>query len=323
VARGERIPQSLYKLDPGQVTAVKEFLKAGKPVLAAFGPVNEPANPREPPDLAPDGLEALFTELGFHLSRQTVLFNAESKAFAERRSGLLVLGANVEIPPVKFDWEPGAGLPSGRPPAEEGKPNPIRESLRLMARSVGKNQALDLRVRHPRPVYYDAGKGKKLPFEPEFMMSDEKSWNEDQPYPTPQRTPRYEPGAADFGKGSLDEKRRGPFPIGVAVETTLPASWYADNKDAKPATVRVAALGHGGIFLGNSLSPAREKLLLDTCNWLLGRDDLLTKADHVWQYPRVLLSSSRNSLWQWGTRLGLPVLFVYLGLVVLLVRRLR
>jgi hypothetical protein len=33
--------------------------------------------------------------------------------------------------------------------------------------------------------------------------------------------------------------------------------------------------------------------------------------------------SREEQLWLWGTRLGLPVLFAYLGLVVLLVRRLR
>ena len=39
--------------------------------------------------------------------------------------------------------------------------------------------------------------------------------------------------------------------------------------------------------------------------------------------PYLPLADSESALWQWGTRLGLPVLFVYLGLVVLLVRRLR
>ena len=74
---------------------------------------------------------------------------------------------------------------------------------------------------------------------------------------------------------------------------------------------------------GPSLSPAKEKLFLDVCNWLLGRDDLLTRDNQVWQYPRVALGTNEQALWLWGTRLGLPVLFVYLGLVVLLVRRRR
>ena len=109
----------------------------------------------------------------------------------------------------------------------------------------------------------------------------------------------------------------------MAVQTTLPADWYSGDANAKPATVRVAAIGHGGVFMGQTLTPAREKLLLDTCNWLLGRDDLLAKADQQWQYPRATLTATQRSLWEWGTRLGLPVLFVYLGVVVLMVRRLR
>jgi len=87
--------------------------------------------------------------------------------------------------------------------------------------------------------------------------------------------------------------------------------------------VRVAVIGHGGVFIGNTLPAVKEKLLLDVCNWLLGRDDLLAKAEHRWQYPRVTLADSQQALWQWGTRLGLPLLFAYLGLVVLMVRRLR
>ena len=39
--------------------------------------------------------------------------------------------------------------------------------------------------------------------------------------------------------------------------------------------------------------------------------------------PRVNLSPMGYSLWLWGTRLGLPLLFVYIGLVVLMVRRIE
>jgi hypothetical protein len=136
--------------------------------------------------------------------------------------------------------------------------------------------------------------------------------------------PRFEPPKPDDPtKGTLDEERRGPFPIGVAIETKLPADWYADTKNAPPATVRIAAIGNGAIFSGATLSPAREELALDTCNWLLGRDDLLPRADRVWQFPRVKLSDREHTLWHWGAWLGLPILFAYFGLVVLMIRRLR
>jgi hypothetical protein len=327
VARGEAIPNRVYRLDDAQVAGIKDFLKAGKPVLACFGPINESPNRMmgaDPFSAGPDKLEDALAEMGIKMGRQTVLFNVESKSFAERRGGLLVLGANVEVPPVEFDWKPGVGRPLSMAKVDEHpNPNPIRESMRLTARSLGKEQPLELRVRHPRPVYFEAPPGVELSFDPEFMMTSAASWNEPSPFPTPQRTPRYEPPKADdFTKGTLDEKRRGPFPCGVAVETMLPTAWYAD-KDAKPAKVRAAAIGQGGVFIGPTLSPVKEKLLLDTCNWLLGRDDLLTNDAHKWQFPRVALSDRDRALWQWGARLGLPVLFAYLGIVVLLVRRLR
>jgi hypothetical protein len=89
--------------------------------------------------------------------------------------------------------------------------------------------------------------------------------------------------------------------------------------------------------------------MLNTCNWLLGRDDRLPRDDpkHRWAYPRVQLESPQalwhwgsqadpadeqerdrqrrvqQELWHWGTQVGLPALFLYLGLVVLLVRRMR
>jgi hypothetical protein len=43
----------------------------------------------------------------------------------------------------------------------------------------------------------------------------------------------------------------------------------------------------------------------------------------TWQYPRVEMSSENKELWHWGAFLGLPGLFVYIGLVVLMLRRLR
>ena len=123
------------------------------------------------------------------------------------------------------------------------------------------------------------------------------SWNDDNPFPSRERTPRYEQAKDDPNKGTVDEKRRGPFPIGIAVETTTPAAWYEASPDAsapggheKPTSIRIAAIGHGGVFVGNELSPAKETLLLNTCNWLLGRDDRLPRAEPVWQYPRVALS---------------------------------
>jgi len=75
--------------------------------------------------------------------------------------------------------------------------------------------------------------------------------------------------------------------------------------------------------VGPTLPPAKEKLLLDTSNWLLGRDDQLVKQGEPRAYPRVALTEREQTLWNWGAILGLPLLFAYLGLVVMLFRRLR
>jgi hypothetical protein len=320
----ENISNRFYQLDRSQVDAVRDFLKAGKPVLFCFGPSNE--NPRDQMDqfsIPNDKLEDDLAQLGIKLGKQTILFNVESKSFAERRGGLMIMGANVEVPPVEFDWEAGADQVPGQAEVVNSTPDPIRESLRLTSRSLGKNQSLDLRMRHPRPVYYVPTSGSSLPYDPTFMMSNSQCWNEAQPFPTRERTPRYEPSkTGSLGGNSLDEPRHGPFPIGVALETTVPKDWYTD-KDSRPVNVRVAAIGQGGVFVGKTLTPAKEKLLLDVSNWLLGRDDLLTKGNDPWQYPRVSLTETQEKLWQWGTRLGMPVLFAYLGLIVLMVRRLR
>ena len=161
-------------------------------------------------------------------------------------------------------------------------------------------------------------------FEPEFLLTSKDAWNDDQPFPTRERTPRLErPEPDNPSIGTADEKRRGPFSIGVAVNAPVPSDWPANPVD-KPRTVRpVAAIGHGHLFVGPELSPAKEKLLLNTCNWLLGREDRMPTEGKSWSYPRVHLEPRDLELWHWGTQLGLPLLFAYLGVVVVMIRRFR
>jgi hypothetical protein len=240
---------------------------------------------------------------------------------------------------------------------------------------------LDLRLQHPRPIYFQSLRGKPG-FEEVFLVTDPAGWNEDNPFPGQNYTPRPPDERGDKARdkpgrdakpvaSAFGEKRRGAFPIGVAVQTKLPIEWYDDrfaaakaaslvlasresagalafgaaaeslvpaedfakagNSTANPATVRVAVIGHGGLFLTpdpdpsrRELTPAKEKLLLYTVNWLLNRNERLPKDDAgVWQYPRVHLSPRDEEIWHWATFAGLPLLFAYLGLVVLLVRRRR
>jgi hypothetical protein len=326
VAANDRISSVLYKLDDAQVAAIKDFMTAGKPVFACFGPANTPPDEAmrfaqiAPP--GPDGLEELLQSLGIRFGKETVLFTAESKAFAERRTGLLFAGADIQVPPIEFEPLPDAARTIVQRETARHRPNRLLESMQIAAHSRGE-KTLDLRVRNPRPIYYDPDRQASLSFDPEFMTTNAASWNEPDPFPSRERTPRFEPAKPDDPKkGTLDEKRRGPFPIGIAVETRLPRSWSDDTK-AQEKTVRIAAIGSGGIFTGGELSPAKEELLLNTCNWLLGRDDLLPRSDHTWSFPRVALSGKEFTVWHYGTWLGLPAVFMFMGMVVVLWRRLR
>jgi hypothetical protein len=218
-----------------------------------------------------------------------------------------------------------------------------------------------IRVRHPRPVYFmrttlppdaatgipDAATGivgalglpgmpgawqaasiwtAKAQYKPDnsavFLLTREECWNEANPFIVQNKVPRFTPAKDDDpNKGTVDEERQGPFPIGVAVETQIPASWL-DKDVSKAAKVRVAVIGSGGAFVGPTLPPLKEKMLLDTANWLLGRDDLLARDADSWQYPRVSLSPLEHKCW-YVICYGLPCLFIYLGTAVWLLRRMR
>jgi hypothetical protein len=317
-------PNRLHRLSDAQVASLKEYLQAGKPIVFCLGPVNEPEDMDMMPDAGgPDGLEGLLAELGVRLNKQTVLFDTDARAFGERRTNLLRVDKVAKPPPVDFDAPTAAGRSVwARTQGDTAPlpPNRIREGLRVLAHSAG--GGLDLRIRFPRPVYYEAPGGKTPQADPVFLLTDRDGWNDEQPFATRERRPHYEPPKPDDpANGTFDEKRRGAFPVGIAVEAPLPAGW--STYPAK--TARLAVIGQGDVFCGPELAPAKERLFLQTANWLLGRDDYLPRAEHPWSYPRVDLvpGSADEQLWLWGTRLGLPVLFAYLGLVVLLVRRLR
>ncbi len=325
----QNISNDLHLLSLAQTTAVKEFIKSGKPVLACFGPPNDARPQMPPPGSNPaDDVEELLAKLNIKFGKFTVLHRAEAKTFVGAQDDFSLPRTSVEVPPVEFDWQAAAsvGLEVKDDKAATPKaPNPIRESMRIASRSIGKN--LDLQVRYGRPVFYTADDWSKLPFDPYIMQTNKETWNEDRPFPSRQYRPR--PPKENEPHGTLDRKGIGPFPLGVAIETDVPGEWL-ESKEGKPGKVRVAALGHGGLFSGNDVAPAKEKLLLDTCNWLLGRDDLLARENTegrdkgIWKYPRMTALSDRDlQLWHWGAQLGIPALFAYLGVIVLMVRRLR
>lgn len=329
ITTGYRIPPRLYRFDDFQVAAIKEFLKAGKPVLACFGSQLEPLQQTRMPSMGRDNLEDLFAELGIKFGKQMVLFGADSKAFAERRSNIFATASSVEWPTVRF--EPPNDAISGafksaidKSGAVRLKPDPIGLSMRMVGQSIGSRQRLDLRLKHPRPVYFVPTGPGLVRTEPGFIFTDSDAWNEDQPFPTRDRTPRFEPPKNDDpAKGTPEEKRIGSFPIAIAVDVAIPKQWFDDKAIHAGAHVRVAAIGHGGLFHGAELSPARERLLVNTCNWLLHRDERLAHPAKEWEYPRLDISPRAEALWRWGMQLALPGTFAFLGVLVLTMRRYR
>ena len=246
------------------------------------------------------------------------LGDATVKQILDRIADALDIGWYVESSPGGGDKDGQVVLRKNREGRERGYKVGLGETL------------ADLQIRAPRPVYPllpdQIGDSKASVFDESdvFLMTDDATWNESSPFVNEKReVPRFQPTKdGDPKKGTLEEERHGPFPIAAAVERKIPADWYED-KGATPAKTRIGVLGNGGVFVGQTISPIKEKLLLDVSNWLLGRDDLLARSVGTWSYPRVDLSTRAEELWFLGIQFGLPMLFAYLGVLVWLVRRMR
>jgi hypothetical protein len=219
------------------------------------------------------------------------------------------------------------------------------------------DRKLDLRLRALRPVYLARGWQDRFAFAAEFVFTSPDSWNEEKPFPTRDEegdivaVPRYEPTLSTDKKWDTRQaERKGPFPIGVAIESKIPAAWVnedygheqfaaallmpidsilatgvtvAANKLDRP-TERLVVFGSGNIFNGGKLEPAQEKLLLHSVNWLTGREDRLPRTDTpAWSFPRVEMTAREKMLWRLGTAVVLPLSVVFLGLMVTMFRRLR
>jgi hypothetical protein len=349
------VSAEIHALRDEQVAVVRDFMKAGKPVLACLGPISTPG--AEP--ARADGFERLLMERGIGLGPETILFDVEQKAFAARLSGDSFGGAvSTEIPALSLVEVPqsgGGGL----------LPNPIAAAYRLTARAAG--EALDLRKKAIRPVYLAPGWQRETPFASEFLITGPDSWNAEKPYMSVERrrtadgriarvirVPEFEPTTpTDPEWGTPRAVRKGPFPVGVAIESRIPAAWVNEEygreqlaaavlstmlpADAVMAsalsvaarqldrkTERLVVFGSGNLFSGPTLKPAEQELLLHSVNWLTGRADRLPRGDlPAWTYPRVAMSDRDLTLWQFGTAVGLPVLAIYIGLVAMMLRRLR
>ncbi|MCE9565342.1 MAG: hypothetical protein K8U57_25185 [Planctomycetes bacterium] len=223
---GERIEGSLHTLSKPQVEVIRDFMKSGKPVLACLGSLSGPGGYEAD---GSDDLEKLIAERGIELGRDTILYDVEAKAFAAMKAGRqLGAGGGADIPQVTFAEKTSEG--------SKAKPNPVGAAVRLTSRSVDQN--LDLRLRAPRPVYLAAGWQERLPITAEFFFTAPESWNEEQPFlrrgpgGRVAAVPRYEPTLdSDVKWGTRSAEQKGPFPIGVAIESKVPASWFVDEYD--------------------------------------------------------------------------------------------
>ncbi len=343
LSEGRIIPAEYYGMPKEQTEVIRDYIKSGKPVLACFGPTKFGGRG----DAEPDDLELLFTQLGFDFGSQTIMTDAEAKASSKTQSE--GLGSSPQPPLLRLETDD-----------KSDDANPIRSAYLVASRSV--DGTLELRRSGPRSITVSPRAKKASKFNTVILESVAKSWNEDKPVASRGYTPKYDAAKIDDpNKGKPEEERRGPFPLGAAIEIKVPAEWYNDKLTAAttdPAigavgggvgigvtsmmldaaafappgtlperpTVRLVALGHGGIFTGKELSPAQETLLLSTLNWQLKRDELLPKDVTVadrWQFPRVEMTAQQTKLWRMGTILGLPMLCAFVGVVVLMTRRMR
>jgi hypothetical protein len=351
---GDFLPPAIYSLTEDQADVVKDFLKAGKPVLGLFGAVN-PSDSRPIPGFPEDALEGVFKRLGFEFSNLTVMYDAETRAMVEQSGETLRAGGTVTVPPLSFELT-----------VKDKAANPIAEAMKVSGRT-SETQS-QLKRNWFRPIYLNSQVAAKQKFVATIAESGREAWGEEKPVPEGDYVPEFSPPKPDDPKrGTRDEERKGPFPVGAAIERTVPAEWFLSKESAQKVTeqaaatvggaigswgglsplvvepelysnllkpedrpktpsVRVAVYGHGGLIAGRALDPAHEKLIVHTLNWQLKRDDRLPKdlpAEAKWQYPRVKLDEKQSLYWRLGTAVGLPMLCAYLGVLMLMLRKVR
>lgn len=351
------IPPSVYSffnLVDDQAAAVRAFIRAGKPVMVCFGPTSI----GEGLPVQPDEVEKIFNRFGVTFGNQTVISEPEARGIAERRGDPLA-GGDVEIPPLVV-YKPSE--------KEKKQENPVATAFETTARAVP-GGSLAVKKSGFRPLYARGPAVASLPFAGDIVMLGKDSWNESKLVGDEDYVPQLDPPKVkgdDPSRGTLDEERKGPHTVGVAVEGAIPIEWVDERPGAAAAgaavlasatpglplgaafsacvdpgtykgvipererptlpTVRLAAFGHGGLFTGNTLDPATERLLLHTANWQLKRDDRLPKpaADtKPWQFPRVNLNPRDVTLLWYGASFLPPVFCGVFGVLVLMTRKVR
>jgi hypothetical protein len=347
----------LFNLVDKQAAAVKAFVQAGKPVMVCFGPTSI----GEGLPVQPDEVEKIFNRFGVTFGNQTILSDRWRGGGVCRPGGGGGGGpgtAEVKVPPLAVV----------KPDTDGRQENPVSMAFETTARAA-KGGKLEVKKSGFRPIYVKGPVVATLSYLGDVVQLGKESWNEtkligDETY-VPQLDPPKLKGE-DPTRGTLDEERKGPFTVGVAVEAPVPVDWVNPRPGAAAAgaavlaattpgvplgaafaaavdpsayvsvipesqrpklpTVRLAAFGHGGLFTGNTLNPAVEKLLLLTANWQLKRDDRLPKPaaeSKPWQFPRVNLDARDATLWWYGAAVLPPVFCGVFGVLVLMMRKVR
>ncbi len=233
ISRGEQgiIPPGLFNLSSDQAEVVKEFLIAGKPVLFAIGPTN--VDRRGNGDR--DDVEALLPALGIIPGRQTVLTDSELVAITERQNE--AFGVSVDVPPLLFD----------RLPAPGKAPNAVGQAFQITSRAV--DRKLDVKKSGYRPMYVSDAMQQRSPFDPIIATTGPDSFNKEKPLAEDDNLPKFDPTKQDDSKrGTRDEERRGPFPVGVAIEGPVPIDWLDAEKFSPKANPAAGLAGPAAVF---------------------------------------------------------------------------
>ena len=362
ISRGEQgiIPPSLFNLSKDQAEVVKEFLVAGKPVLFAVGPTN--IDRRGSGER--DDVEALLPPLGIIPGRQTVLTDSELVAITERQNEAFGVSVEVPAltfdltpadkkaaNPVGNAFRITARAVDSKLDVKKSGYRPLYPSDAVKQRSpfdpIIATTGTDS-FNKDRPLAEDDYLPKFDPKKQDEAKIGTRDEERRGPFPValavetrvpvewldPEGiSPKANPAAALAGPAGVYSTSPPGYGVLMAASAiSLPfdgglmaALVTLAAQQEKVKTVRVVAIGHGGLFTGKKLDPGSETLLLHSCNWLLKRDDRLP-ADLPeaarWHYPRSDVSAPGIVLW-WALAAGLPVLAVCFGLLAFIVRKVR
>lgn len=351
------IPPQLHQLNDIQANVIRDFMRTGKPVMFCSGPINEPRGVKNPPFT--EAVEKLFAARGVEFAGQTILFDVESKAF-RMTQGDRLSGSAVNLPPLSVVPPPGlntgdlAANPISRSLQVLGRSIDQPLDIRLRAPTPVRLKK-DAQAKQPFAAEFLWTAAESWNETYPFAVTFQRIQGAPQEFPVRQEPPELDSaiGAKRDDRSGLE--RPGPFSIGVAAESALPDDWLIEDELTKAdpndsllrrfngAVERAAdrqanqkgrfvVIGHGSLFSRAELNPATAQLLVIACNWLLKRDERLPHVanpkapiaiDRPWQYPRVEMSAGTKEMWHWGAFLGLPGICVYLGLIVLMIRKVR